>query len=328
MRYLGALALVFVLAAVAWAQTLEEYAGRIRAAKESLSAAREDPMRSEEAARRLSEIVDLSVTTLDGETITVGNGWARGLAERIRDNGDSPAMDEALGKLDAIGTQVEELRAGKSTVLDAELAAGEEFGDGAAKPTIRDRNLGIRERLNRLADLLRFERKKRPVSHGTSVGIPTGMFIIVVLVIVGVVIGIIAYQIAKGRSAGTPTAPRASGFRDRLTLEDALKRTPEQWKALAREYFESGDYTQALRALYLSLLVVLHRRRLISYDSTKTNWEYVWEVSPAREEHKPFQVLTSAFDYKWYGRKECTRNEYMGLERMADTIVEQETEQA
>ena len=74
--------------------------------------------------------------------------------------------------------------------------------------------------------------------------------------------------------------------------------------------------------------MVLHRRRLISYDSAKTNWEYVWELKPGRQEHKPFEALTSAFDHKWYGRKECSKGEYLSLERMADTAVVQEVKQA
>ena len=328
MRYLVAVILAFSVAVPANAETLDEYLDKVREARESAAAAVENPALAESAARRLSEIEGLRVSTPDGETFTAANRWAGELAEEIRADDTGLAARRAKSKLDAVEAQVEELRDGRVAALDGELSTGEEFGDTAQKPAVGERNLGIRERMRRLSDWLSGEGHiDPPATEARSVSVSPGAFLFVVLVLVGVIIAVIAYQIAKGRSGKSPAAPGMSGLRAAATLENALTRTPQQWKELAREYFAKGDYTQALRALYLSLLVVLHRRRLISYDTSKTNWEYVWELKPSREEHKPFEALTFAFDYKWYGREECGKEEYLRLERAADAVVEKQAAQ-
>ena len=151
---------------------------------------------------------------------------------------------------------------------------------------------------------------------------PVGLFWGIVIGLLGLLIAAVVYHMVRNWSSRAPEAPHAIREKDELSVENALTRSPQQWKNLAREYFEKGEYTPALRALYLSLLVVLHRRRLISYETSKTNWEYVWELISPRGERIPFERLTSAFDYKWYGRYECTRSDYLKLERLADALVE------
>jgi hypothetical protein len=331
-RYLAAAGFVLVFAVCVSAQTVDEYIEKLKAAQESIAAAVQDPSRTSEAAARLLELEGLRVTTAGGEVFTVSNRWAAELAREIQAGASETSSRSILAKIRAVTEQAEAFRDDKIVVPDARLAAGEEFGESAPKPEIGDVNLGIRERLRRFAEWLRGQgekarpRKREPdvatATRGEAVAFSPRVFTVIVLILIAVVVAVIALRVARGRSGKPPAAPRISGLRDSSILEDALKRTPEQWKELAREFFESGDYTQALRSLYLSLLVVLHRRRLISYDMAKTNWEYVWELGKSREEHKPFEVLTSAFDYKWYGREQCAQSEYLKLEKMADSIVQ------
>jgi hypothetical protein len=336
-RYFGAVLILVTLIAGAYAQTADDYLDRLKDARESVAAAVQDSSRAREAARKLMELENLRISTADGESVAVSNRWAAILAREIQADTSSIAARRAISKIEAIERQVKELESGATKPIDVELASGEEFGDGAPKPELGEVNLGIRERLRRLAQWLKGQEEEtreldeRSLGTGpsekTGIADSPGLFTVVVLILVAIIIAVIAFQIAKTRSGGSPGTPKISGLRQSSTLEDALKRTPRQWKELAGEFQDKGDYAQALRALYLSLLVVLHRRRLISYDTTKTNWEYVWELGIRREEHKPFEALTSAFDYKWYGRKECLSEEYRKLEEMADTIVERETKQ-
>lgn len=331
MRYLGAVFLLFVLIPCVYAQAPEDYLEKLRLARESLAGAIEDASLIRESAKKLAELENTSVSTSEGEIIIVRNGWAGILAREMRIDSSGAAARRALAKINAVERQVKKYESDSAEPIKVELASGEEFGDGASKPELGDVNLGIRERLRRLAEWLKVqeeeiqEQENEPVSRRRTepdtAAVSPGIFTLVVLIIVAVIIAVIAFQIAKNRSASQPGAPRISGLRGRTTLEDALRRTPQEWKELARGFFDGGDYAQALRALYLSLLVVLHRRRLISYDTTKTNWEYVWELGIKRDEHKPFETLTSAFDYKWYGRRECLREEYLKLEEMADAIA-------
>lgn len=328
MKYAVLVAFILVFAGSAAAESLGEYLEKVNAARESARAAIEDPSRAAEAGERLSELENLRVVGPDGETYAAANRWAGEMARSVTNEEGGIAAREALGKLDAVAREIESLRDDESAPLDAELSMGEEFGESALKPTIEDSELGVRERLRRMSEWMRRQeresgssRRSARASSGGSIDISPGVFWVIVIVMIGIILGVIAYQIATSRTSKPPSLPKVIGARARSVLEDALKRTPQEWKQLAREYFEKGEYTQALRALYLSLLVVLHRRRLISYDTSKTNWEYVWEIGPSRAEVAPFQALTKAFDYKWYGRAECSSGEYLELERMADRVV-------
>lgn len=328
MRYMMALALLLTSTSVAAADTIEEYLARIRAARESISAAGEWPGRAHEAARLLSGLEHVEVTTPDGETLVVRNYWVRDAARDIRENATGEHVRTTL-KLAAIEKQVEKLRTSKAEPLDVKLATGEEFMDSADKPTVKGADLGLRERLRRLSEWLRSEDKEpepaqEHMSRRRTFAIPTGLFWGIVIGLLGVALAVIAYQVIKSRNPKDTKAPKLLKLAPQPSIENALMRSPQQWKELAHEYFEKGDYTMALRALYLALLVVLHRRRLISYETSKTNWEYVRELGGGRGERPPFEALTSAFDYKWYGRVECSRDNYLKLERMADAIVERE----
>lgn len=333
MRYAGALVFLLVLTSAAVADTIDEYLARIRAAKESLSAAAERPGRAAEAARLLSDMEEVRVITPDGDTIAVRNDWVREAVRELDADATGRQARAARRKLGAIEKQVEALRVSKAQPLDARLATGEEFMDGADKPTMRDSDLGIRKRLRRLSEWLRREpgeperdeREPGPDYSGRpAMGVPAGLFWGIIIGLLGVLIAVIVYQVITSRSPKTLEAPKVLKLAAQPSIESALIHSPQEWKELARQYFENGDYTMALRALYLSLLVVLHRRRLISYETSKTNWEYVWELAGSRDELPPFESLTSAFDFKWYGRDECSSSDYLKLERLADRIVERE----
>jgi hypothetical protein len=317
---LAVLLLFAQLAASGQELSAEEYLGRLRTALKRASAAVEDPSDCGRAARSLEALEEVRVRISDRETVTVRNHWVGEAIEQLRNDRTGEAARRVLARLRAIENEVKELRSNESPVVTAELAEGEEFGDAAAKPGIEDVDLGIKRRLRSVAEWLHERLEREPSSRRpVSIGIPRAVAWVIAVAVVCVLVFFIVRHIMKGRAFSRPEF--AGGPRVRSLLEDALKRTPEQWKELARQYFDKGDLTQALRALYLGLLVVLHRKRLISYESSRTNWEYVWELGTAKPEHKPFAELTRAFDYKWYGREACSRGDYLALESKADEII-------
>ena len=86
--------------------------------------------------------------------------------------------------------------------------------------------------------------------------------------------------------------------------EDALARTPEDWRRRAERLAEQGDRVEALRALYLELLAGLHRAGAIDYDRTRTNTAYVFDLARAHPARPAFLVLTGRFDRAVYGAHE------------------------
>ena len=71
-----------------------------------------------------------------------------------------------------------------------------------------------------------------------------------------------------------------------------------------------GDLRQAIRALYLALLVDLHHQRLIDYNRAFTNWHYVRQFAGAAEQRQVLRRLTEVFDLAWYGRRNCSTEQY------------------
>jgi hypothetical protein len=114
------------------------------------------------------------------------------------------------------------------------------------------------------------------------------------------------------RSAGTER--RAGALALSLTEpgpadDDALARTPEDWRRRAERLAARGDRVEALRALYLELLAGLHRVGAIDYDRTRTNTAYVFDLARAHPARGPFLSLTWRFDRAVYGAHEPTESD-------------------
>ena len=95
----------------------------------------------------------------------------------------------------------------------------------------------------------------------------------------------------------------------------------------AEELAGAGNFLEAVRHLYLAVLSLLHRQRLLRYEPTRTNGEYVQQVRLAPEAppdlHVPFEQLTTRFDIKWYGERDCPAGDYETCRALAEEIRSQ-----
>src|SRR5439155_19926102 len=74
----------------------------------------------------------------------------------------------------------------------------------------------------------------------------------------------------------------------------------ELWRQ-ADESARAGRFLEAVRAVYLGVLALLHRANLIRYERTSTNGEYLNQLRPHAGLEDPFRNLTSIFEIKFYG---------------------------
>jgi hypothetical protein len=92
----------------------------------------------------------------------------------------------------------------------------------------------------------------------------------------------------------------------------------------ADELARQGQFLEAVRRLYLAVLAVLHRSRLIRYEKTRTNGEYLRQVRRAAEAspavYPAFGRLTGLFDQKWYGDRSCDGGEYGACRELAEQV--------
>jgi hypothetical protein len=116
---------------------------------------------------------------------------------------------------------------------------------------------------------------------------------------------------------------------DETMAEEALESgditvcDPEEFSLTAARLARSGRYREAMRALYLELLGRLYRSGAISYDRTRTNWEYAAQLRARPELRKPFIDLTEIFDRVWYGQQPSTPEEYSRCRTHMLDLVEQ-----
>lgn len=134
----------------------------------------------------------------------------------------------------------------------------------------------------------------------------------IVLVIVGICI-LIARHFRRSPSFTT----------DRnIPVESSRHTDPETAKAQAHEYFQRGEYRQAIRYLYLSLLLNLNRAGLLVYDAAKTNGEYLGEIRVSMSgKAERFAALTQFFERKWYGMEESRAEDFQQCEETFAELV-------
>jgi hypothetical protein len=90
----------------------------------------------------------------------------------------------------------------------------------------------------------------------------------------------------------------------------------------AEELARAGRCLEAVRALYLAVLALLHRADLIRYERTQTNGEYLRQLrqSPRADLDGPFRRLVHLFEEKWYGERACDLADFDACRGLAEEI--------
>lgn len=116
---------------------------------------------------------------------------------------------------------------------------------------------------------------------------------------------------------------RASARRNvEFTGEDAelLQMPPDELLGRARAFAAQGNFREALRHIYIRLLLQLDARGVWHYDTRRTNWEHVAALrqNPAHSSlARPLSDLTRRFDRVRYGNAPCSDDEWQRFERDA-----------
>lgn len=85
----------------------------------------------------------------------------------------------------------------------------------------------------------------------------------------------------------------------------------------------AGDYRTAVRLLYLSTLLLLEERKLLRYDRTLTNREYLRQVADNPSLVGALRPVVDTFDEVWYGQVEPDAGGYEAYARQVDRVREE-----
>jgi hypothetical protein len=136
-----------------------------------------------------------------------------------------------------------------------------------------------------------------------------------------VVIGYMLWRTLGGRF-GREGARREVRY---LDGEDAelLLLPPDELRLRATRFADEGNFREALRHLYISLLLQLDARGVWRYDVRRTNWEHIRALrrSPSRAPLiEPLSDITRRFDLVRYGNAECSPGEWERFVNDVDTV--------
>lgn len=100
--------------------------------------------------------------------------------------------------------------------------------------------------------------------------------------------------------------------------EELFLLPPEELRQRAANFAGDGHYAQALRYLYISMLMLMDARGVWHYDVNRTNWEHIAQLSRASKQTElavPLSDMTRRFDRVHYGNAPCDNEEWTLFQR-------------
>ncbi len=124
---------------------------------------------------------------------------------------------------------------------------------------------------------------------------------IIVLLLIALIV-FIAFQVrgafvdgGRGRKSSTPA--------DRIRLSGT-------YRDQAKRFANAGDYTEAIRYLFLSLIYRFDERGRVSFHKEYTNREYLEFMNERQVVRDALQLIVDILDDHWYGLRPCLKQQY------------------
>lgn len=146
------------------------------------------------------------------------------------------------------------------------------------------------------------------------------IYLIAAAVLLGAILAYLIFSYVRRLGSSDSTDDQGSLV---VISNDPRERPPEAHLDDAARFAGDGRFREALRALYLATLVSLDRRRLIRFDTTRTNWQYLRDL-PRGDARTDFAGFTRLFDHKWYGDEPTTRDDYLAGRGIAERLCSEQ----
>lgn len=189
-----------------------------------------------------------------------------------------------------------------------EILSSEEFSEESSKNSdlLAEFWKRIIDYITELLDKLNVPGNSDVLFYGNTIS--AGMILIIkvaAIVLLIVVIALIVYFIYRG-------------FRNSIRLkkdEDTILlntiKDPDVLLEKVAQLKNAGDFDQALRFLYIALLVKFNNLNLIKINKSKTNKQYLMEIYSSKPEiHGSVADFTNDFNVHWYGRKKVEKEKF------------------
>ncbi|MBZ0189739.1 MAG: DUF4129 domain-containing protein, partial [Candidatus Obscuribacterales bacterium] len=96
------------------------------------------------------------------------------------------------------------------------------------------------------------------------------------------------------------------------------------WKSQADQYAGDLKWRQACRCLYLSLLHGLAEKEILSYNPTRSNYEYWYDLSSRSSLQSGFRQLADIVELVWFGNYTAFEEDYIECSRLVGEMEKAE----
>lgn len=292
------------------AATALAYGQRIARAAEQIDRIKADEQYSREGISHIKELLPKSEEVeTGGVTIKVDNSWLHMLLDEYRAQEDAQkraaALDEASGRLRALGQHLDEIEAGTDSEMARERI-GEILRRSEYREKAEDRLTAFIKRVrNQIFSFLQ-ELITRIFAAITGAGTGASWLFRGILIL-GLLAGVAAairmlMRVERKKKRGAKRTVLGEEIEEGMTskgLADA---------ALASA--RAGDYRMAVRKLYISLIYEMAEKNILELDPGATNREYLRRVSSYSALSPLMRYLTDRFEYFWYGLFSPTEEDF------------------
>lgn len=133
------------------------------------------------------------------------------------------------------------------------------------------------------------------------------------IILLGIV-GIALWQLRRNVQQGEVVEYDEFELERQLGSQGALEK--------AQNLSGEGDYRTAVRYLYLSTLLELESRNLLSYDRSRTNREYLRDIADKPELATLLKDVVGVFDAVWYGYEPLSESAYSAYQQRVEALTQ------
>ena len=141
---------------------------------------------------------------------------------------------------------------------------------------------------------------------------------IIMSIVTGFLLLFVMFNLLRGASFGWRRDGKSLLLSSAEQLDDPI--TSEEALEGATRQAEAGDYRQAVRYLYLSTLLTLEEKRLLRYDKSMTNREYIRSVKRHPKIAGLLRDVVNVFDRVWYGGREIDPDTFAHYREQIDQL--------
>lgn len=154
-----------------------------------------------------------------------------------------------------------------------------------------------------------------------------GIIVTIIVIIVVIALGFVLYRVYQNRSAKRQYE-KSVPFTDLHEMNWTYRNHFD----MAEQKEQEKQYEQAIRHLFLALLLYYHEVNWLEARIWKTNWEYYAELLKMNKQSaRSFNEFTQLFDYVTYGNHtinvvqyEKYRNEIMDSFKKAQNLIKED----